>query len=349
MRPAGTRSPKRTEENVDKEEVLRRSEPPFDTRRMEESEAVLPRPAPPGRRRRLVAVVAGVAVAIAAAGASLWFLSARRPCSCVDFDASVGGLHALAKAHWQHLDWKSLSAAWPGAVSLPCGSHEGAGLDAVAEGVKSCCASCGTCGGLAFTSEGPDAGTLWSIPMTVCRRSFEATVTDLRELVDATVPDKPEASVGGDTWTPDNAEHSYKWRTATGRMVLSVHVYQGGDGWVGIFDLRRCEPSRPASIAEKWDVGTASPVEVIEAKVAEQEGKKGRRLAFSYWSECLSMDWSCQAAEFRSLWPRLRKLADAPNVSSIRVRRRSCTGLGEWSIGRDQAGRWDVASWIGER
>jgi hypothetical protein len=271
----------------------------------------------------------------------------REPfCACIDLGPTIEAVKEIASADWGTLDKAALVRMWPEAEPLPCETSSLSGIAAVTAAMERCCSTCGTCGGPFFhpKDESSEDG-LDLIYLQVCRDSSEQALSELKAVVDVARPRQTDAAYE-QGWSlreeTESIHNAYRWHTDDDTFILEVNLGLMGDQWIGMFDLTRCYS---VSVVQKWTLDNGTTLDVTRSKVVASETGK-RNLRFAYLSQCLLGDHTCLHSEWRSLWPRLRSVAESKDTTIVFMSAENCKG---GSIGvaaeRNPRGDWDFP-WV---
>jgi hypothetical protein len=177
--------------------------------------------------------------------------------------------------------------------------------------------------------------------VSVCRANPEGALSDLKRLVDATLPDEVEA-LYEEGWVPSEEQgrtlNAYRWTSHGETFNLRVLVGPWEDSGYGAFDLTRCDGEPEV---ERWVLEDETTFRVTEAEVrTTEEGE--RQFWFEYETQCVIDDYECLKSEWRILWPRLRLTAEREGASVVFLSPEDCTGSMTVYPRRNAAGEWEV-------
>lgn len=263
-------------------------------------------------------------------------------CACVDLESAVDAVKQIAIADWSKLDEGTVAQMWPEAKPLPCETSPLTGIGAVTAAIERCCDSCGTCGGPSFYPEGSSMRGLLHLHVSVCRQNSDEGLSDLKRLVDATVPERFDASYeqgwslseeGGTIY------NGYRWQIHGNAFILDAFFGPWEQSRYGSFDLTRCNA---VSKAEEWVLENRTKLSVTEVRVEKAEDGE-RKLWFSYQTQCLLRDYECLESEWQLLWPRLRSVAEREDTTTVFLSSEDCS-FGSTTVfpKRNSLGNWEL-------
>lgn len=263
-------------------------------------------------------------------------------CACVDLGPTVDAVKQIAGVDWSKLDEGTVAQMWPQAEPLPCETSPLSGIAAVTAGMERCCNSCGTCGGPFIDSDGSSTHGLRSILVSVCRQSSEDGLSDLKRLVDATVPEQLDASYEEGWSLSEKAGriyNGYRWQAHGSTFILHAFLGPWEDSQYGSFELTRCDA---VTELEEWVLEGGTKLSVTEVKVEKADDGE-RQLWFSYQTQCLLRDYKCLQSEWRILWPGLRSVAEREDTTTIFLSSEDCS-LGSITMypKRNSLGDWEL-------
>ncbi len=298
------------------------------------------------RRSRRHAEAAGVLAGLVTVGLIAAGIAARsRYCGCVQIMSTVSALHRLSYDNWRTIDQTALTRMWPEVATAPCGPAVESGIAAFSAAFERCCSACGTCGGPVFVNsdDGAPAG-LRAVGVMLCRDTSEQALHDLRRLVEAAVPKRPDAIREEHRWVPpvaaESSTNAYRWRSGDQTFILEARAVRGtGERWLGLFELTRC---RTVEAIEEWTLDDGSVIRVLRSEVEALPGDKVR-LWFEYLSACLMSDHECLNTESARLWPRVKALAERHRASEVFLGAEDCKRSSRTVVAARKAdGRWDT-------
>jgi hypothetical protein len=298
------------------------------------------------RRSRRQSEAAGLLAGLLTVGLIGTAIAARsRYCGCVQIMSTVSALHRLSHDNWRTIDQTALTRMWPGVATVPCAPVAESGIAAFSAAIERCCSTCGTCGAPIFVNsdDGAAAG-LRAVGVMLCRDTSEQALHDLRRLVEAAVPERPDAIREEHRWVPpvaaDSSTNAYRWRSGDQTFIVEARaVRASGEWWLGLFELTRC---RTVEAIEEWTLDDGSVIRVLRSEVEALPGDE-IRLWFEYLSVCLMSDHECLDAESARLWPRVKALAEGHGASKVFVGAEDCTRSSRTVVAaREADGRWDT-------